>query len=49
MSHTAKFSMCMDSAQEVNNSDEKGWREVKMAYMIPKGRGVGIETFYLCT
>lgn len=49
MSHTATFSMCVDSAQEVDDSDEKAWREVKMAYIIPKGRGVGIETFYLCT
>lgn len=37
--------MCVDSAQEADNSDEKGWREVKMAYIMPKGRGVGIETF----
>lgn len=49
MSHTAKFSMCVDSTQEVDNSDEKGLREVKTANMIPKGRGIGIETFYLCT
>lgn len=28
---------------EVGNSDEKGWREVLMDYIIPNGRGAGIK------
>lgn len=42
MSHVAKFPVAVGSTQKAGNSDEKGWREVKMDCLIPNVREADI-------